>query len=96
MNRKADKKIRADLERIHEWASDKIGAGNEPPWAWYQYMKLRETIDAILAGMGVVSTTASSPQSEQPQGAGLRLAASTDSREIARRRQLGKPVRLPM
>jgi hypothetical protein len=96
MNQKSDKKIRADLERIHEWASGKIGAGNEPPWAWYQYMKLRETIDAILGGMAVVTTTASSPQSEQPQGAGLRLAASNDSREIARRRQLGKPVRLPM
>ena len=58
MNQKSDKKVRADLERIHKWASGKIGAGNEPPWAWYQYMKLRETIDAILGGMAVVTTTA--------------------------------------
>jgi len=95
MNQKADKKIRADLERLREWAGEKIGAGNEPPWAWYQYMKLRETIDAILGGMGVVSTTASSPQSEQPQDSGLRLAVCNDPQEIARRRQRGTPVRLP-
>ncbi len=91
-----DKKIRADLERIHEWAGDKIGAGNEPPWAWYQYMKLRETIDAILGGMGVVTTRADSPESESHQDSGLRLVANTDSREIARRHRLGTPTRLPM
>jgi hypothetical protein len=95
VNRKTDKKIRADLERIHEWAGDKIGAGNEPPWAWYQYMKLRETIDAILDGMSVVSPTAGSPQSDQRQGSGLRLAVCNDSQEIARRRLRGTPVRLP-
>lgn len=95
--KKAEKKIRADLERIREWAGDKIGAGDEPPWAWYQYMKLRETIDAILGGMGVVVTTpANSPQSEQPQGSGLRLAACNDPQDIARRRRLGTPTRLPM
>ena len=60
-----EKKIRADLERIREWAGDKIGAGNEPPWAWYQYMKLRETLDAILGGMDAVSPTGNLLQSEQ-------------------------------
>lgn len=39
-----------DLEEMRAWADEKI-AGDEPPWAWYQYMKLRETLDAILAGM---------------------------------------------
>ncbi len=96
MIQKADKKIRADLERIREWAGDKIGAGKEPPWAWYQYMKLRETIDAILGGMAVVTTTADSPQSGQHQDNGLRLAVCNDPQEIARRRQLGTPTRLPM
>ena len=95
MKQKADKKIRADLERIREWAGDKIGAGNEPPWAWYQYMKLRETIDAILGGMAVV-TTADSPRSEQRQDSGLRLAVCNDPQEIARRRRLGTSTRLPM
>ena len=47
--------MREELERIREWADAKIAAGQEPPWAWYQYMKLRETLDAILAGMAAVT-----------------------------------------
>jgi len=42
---------REELQKVRDWATDKITAGQEPPWAWYQYMKLRETCDAILAGM---------------------------------------------
>ena len=47
--------MREELERIRAWADAKIAAGQEPPWAWYQYMKLRETLDAILAEMDAVS-----------------------------------------
>ena len=43
--------MRQELERVREWAATKIQGGSEPPWAWYQYMKLVETADAILAGM---------------------------------------------
>ena len=39
-----------DLKKIRQWADDKIATGEEPPWAWFQYMKLRETLDAILGG----------------------------------------------
>lgn len=95
MNQKADKKIRADLERIHEWAGDKIGAGNEPPWAWYQYMKLRETLDAIIAGMDSVSPTANLQQSAPHQGAVLRLVDSKHQQGIAQHHPSGTPVRLP-
>jgi hypothetical protein len=42
---------RTEIAKMRIWADDKIAAGQEPPWAWYQYMKLRETLDAILAGM---------------------------------------------
>jgi hypothetical protein len=95
MNQEADKKIRADLERIHEWAGDKIGAGNEPPWAWYQYMKLRETLDAILAGMDSVSPTANLQQSGSHQGAVLRLVDSKHQQDTAQHHLSGTPVRLP-
>jgi hypothetical protein len=44
-------KIRSDLIRVRDWADERIQGGEEPPWAWYQYMKLIETVDAILAGM---------------------------------------------
>ena len=95
MNQKSDKKIRADLERIHEWASGKIGAGNEPPWAWYQYMKLRETVDAILGGMAAVTPTGSLRQREQQSGSGLRLVASNDPQDVAQPHRGTIPTRLP-
>ena len=44
-----------ELRRIRHWADQKIASGLEPPWAWYQYMKLAETLDAIIAGMGAVA-----------------------------------------
>lgn len=43
--------MQAELERVRDWAKEKIRDGSEPPWAWYQYMKLVETTDAILDGM---------------------------------------------
>jgi hypothetical protein len=46
---------RTSMHQLRKWAVEKINAGHEPPWAWYQYMKLRETIDAILEGMAATS-----------------------------------------
>ena len=40
----------SEIQKMRKWADDKIATGAEPPWAWYQYMKLRETLDAIIAG----------------------------------------------
>jgi len=40
-----------ELQAMREWAQGKIATGAEPPWAWYQYMKLIETLDAIIGGM---------------------------------------------
>ncbi len=51
--------MRDELENISRWAQSKIDAGTEPPWAWYQYMKLREATGAILAGMDAVNSTES-------------------------------------
>ncbi|MGO9056381.1 MAG: hypothetical protein ACLQU2_03225 [Candidatus Binataceae bacterium] len=47
-------KKHAELKRIREWAQSKIDTGAEPPFAWYQYMKLIEAADAILRGFSIV------------------------------------------
>jgi hypothetical protein len=86
---------RAELERVRKWALEKLATGEEPPWAWYQYMKLRETLDVILAGMDSVKPP-DLLESERHSGKHLRLAASTGSRESTRPHSTGKPVRLPM
>lgn len=86
---------RADVEKMLAWAKEKIAAGQEPPWAWYQYMKLRETLEAILGGMSV-TTTESSPQSEQHPGKHLRLVEAKHPQDTAPHRPSGLPTRLPM
>ena len=88
---------RAELERVREWALQKIATGEEPPWAWYQYMKLRETMDAILAGMDTVTPqTENSPQEAPRRGTRLRLVEATCSPDTAQRHRADEPVQLPM
>ena len=88
--------MRDELERVRQWASAKIQGGSEPPWAWYQYMKLIETVDALLQGMDATVTMESSQQSEPHSGMHLRLVDSTYSLDNARHHPAGLPVQLPM
>ena len=87
--------MRSELENIREWADAKIESGQEPPWAWFQYMKLRETLDAILAGMDSV-TTESSRQSTQHPEKHLQLVETTDPQDSAQHRPAGLPTQEPM
>lgn len=83
------------LQQVRDWAQAKIDSRTEPPWAWYQYMKLLETIDSILAGMSV-TTTESSLQSDQRPGTHLRLVDPSDPQGSVPHRPAGEPVQLPM
>jgi hypothetical protein len=85
-----------DLRRVRDWAHDKLQGGNEPPWAWYQYMKLVETLDAIIDGMAATSPTENLPQSGEHEDSGLRLVDSTYQPSKPQPRHAGLPVRLPM
>jgi hypothetical protein len=42
---------RVDLERVREWANAKLFGGQQCQRAEHPYMKLSETVDAILAKM---------------------------------------------
>jgi len=86
--------MREELELVREWADAKIASGQGPPWAWFQYMKLRETLDSILAGMDSV-TTESSQQSVPHQETHLRLVGDTYSQDNAPHRPAGLPTQLP-
>lgn len=87
--------MRQQLEEVRTWAQEKIASGAEPPWAWFQYMKLVETVDAILGGQSSV-TTESSPQPEQRPGAHLQLVGPTYRPDTVRRHQADEAVQLPM
>lgn len=43
-----DAATRAALEHSRDYAREKIAAGTEPPWMWYEYMKLDEAVRKIL------------------------------------------------
>jgi hypothetical protein len=88
--------MKGDLERLRDWAREKIQGGSEPPWAWYQYMKLIETCDAILAGMAATVTLEDSRQSEPHSGTHLRLVDCTYPQETSPPHPVGLPVQLPM
>ena len=84
------------LEEVREWAQAKIATGAEPPWAWYQYMKLIETLDTILKGMDSISPTASSQLSESHPGKHLRLVGAMCSQDTARPHPADLRPQLPM
>jgi hypothetical protein len=92
---KTDRKPTSELKRVREWAQEKIQGGSEPPWAWYQYMKLVETVDAILDGIAG-TTTGNLPQSEEHQGKRLRLVESTCQQDAALHRPGKLKIRMPM
>jgi hypothetical protein len=88
---------RAELQKVLNWANEKLATGTEPPWAWYQYMKLREALEAIMSGMeATMLQMESSPQSEVPLGSGLRLVASNTQTDNVEPPATGLPVQLPM
>ena len=90
---------REELEKARAWADEKLSLGQEPPWAWYQYMKLRETLDAILAGQAataVFSPTESSPQLAERPERHLRLVGEANQQETSQPRHAGLPIQLPM
>src|SRR5262245_32557281 len=57
-----ERRIDRCLALCRDWAEDRVASGNEPPWAWYQYMKLIETVAAIQTSRAAVS--AGEPQAE--------------------------------
>lgn len=94
-NRVVRAMTREELQRVRDWADQKIVQGEEPPWTWFQYMKLRETLDQLLEGMSTKPQTESSPEQAPLVGSGPRLAVSNVRPSSAQPHQQVVPVRLP-
>ena len=77
---------RQELQRLRTWADTKIAAGQEPQWAWYQLMKLREALDAIVGQMEaesvVLEMEASLPVTADSER-GPRLVVSNTAPDVA-------------
>lgn len=77
---------RQELQRLRAWADGKITADQEPQWAWYQLMKLRESLDAIIGQMEAESIAiemAASPPVAAETERGPRLVISNSASDVA-------------
>ena len=80
-----ERRIDRCLAICRGWAEGRVASGNEPPWAWYQYMKLIETVAAIQTSRAAVAEGVSaSVQTEIPASPPKREAVTDIG---ARRRQ---------
>lgn len=84
-----------EMDKVRQWAAKRIQSGVEPPWAWYQYMKVIEAIDAIENGMAV-TTTENSPQLVERRGEHDQLAGPKRPQDTSRRHPSKVRVRMPM
>ena len=74
--------MKTKLREVREWAEKKIAESSEPPWAWFQYMKLVETIRAMEASTPATISPMNSPQSELRSGAPLVTGATTPAAQL--------------
>jgi|KBSMisStaDraftv2_1062788.scaffolds.fasta_scaffold559509_1 hypothetical protein len=83
---------------VRDWARGKIDAGKEPPWAWYQYMKLVDAVDSIRRGRASVKRLAAgsrgSVRGSSPEQSGNRDASAEKGTERSRDDEPDPP--LPM
>lgn len=85
-----------DLNHLLKWAQEKTHDDGQPPWAWYQYMKLVETVESILKGMDSISPKVNSQQSVSHPERHLRLVDAKYQQDTAQHHQDIEGVPLPM
>jgi len=81
-----EKRIDKCLALCRDWAEGRVASGTEPPWAWYQYMKLIETVAAIQTGRAAVSAGEPARLHAPTPGAPPNRDAVTDIRARRQRR----------
>jgi hypothetical protein len=82
-----ERRIDRCLALCRDWAEGRVASGNEPPWAWYQYMKLIETVAAIQTGRAAVSEgEPPRPQAPTPGSPNRDAVADIGARRRQRRR----------
>ena len=64
-----------------DWAESTSPVSDDSPFAKFDYLKLRETLEAIVAAMEAAAQPMESPPSEQEPDSTLRLVVSNDDPE---------------
>jgi len=68
--------MKAELQRVLDWADKKLATGAEPPWAWYQYAKLREAVEEVIACLEATAPQMEGVPQVRTHHCGLRLVVS--------------------
>ena len=64
-----------------DWAESTSSVSDDSPFAKFDYLKLRETLEAIVAAMEAAAQPMESPPSEREPDSTLRLVVSNDDPE---------------
>ena len=86
----------SDVQKaVHDWAEGKLPSGDDSPWAKFDYLKLRETLEAIVLCMEATTQQIDSPPDSYPMEsrpeATPRLVVSNDQLGIAEAPLLEEP-----
>jgi hypothetical protein len=84
-----------ELATVLEWAKEKAQEGNQPPWAFYEYMKLTDALQSIIKGIESSSPTVNLPLSVERQGNVLRLSGTISRQDTPPHRQCIDDLPLP-
>lgn len=85
-----------ELALVLDWTKQQLRDDSNPPWAWYQYMKLQETIEVIMGGAESTTPMESSRQSARHSGKHLQLLDPTCQQDISQHRPSDGTVQMPM
>jgi len=56
----------SEIRTALDWADEKQPSGESPAWAALGYMKLRETLETVVAGMEAAAQEADSAREQEP------------------------------
>ena len=94
-----ERRVNTCLTVVRDWAHMKVARGQEPPWAWYQYMKLMEAVDAIRDGRSHVRPMEEDSRRQKPRQPETTRPQEGEVVELdtpRRRRRRKGPPPLPM
>ncbi len=79
--------IEEKIEDVLFWAKETLRECEEPPWLWYQYMKLKEALEALQSGGIGLTIRVGSRELVEHQESVPRALGPVVSLDIARRRR---------
>lgn len=77
----------AELDRVADWARDRIRAGQEPPWSYYKLLQLIDAVEGLKAETPARLQTEDLPEPLGTPDGARQLTAQVVSLDSIRRHQ---------